>query len=119
MRKNSAKDFFDFLKVFNDECKLCGKKQYIVPYFISNFPGCDENAMAKVDTFLQKSRWSLQQVQDFIPLPMTIASALYYEECDYNLNHIVVNKGLKARRQQVNLLKKQRKYNKNKKDYAK
>ncbi|MCP4179299.1 MAG: YgiQ family radical SAM protein [bacterium] len=119
MRKNSAEDFYDFLKLFNEECKLCGKKQYIVPYFISNFPGCDEKAMSIVDDFLQKSRWSLQQVQDFIPLPMTIASAMYYEECDSNLNHIVVNKGLKARRQQVDLLKKKRKSHKNKGDYIK
>jgi uncharacterized radical SAM protein YgiQ len=113
MRKNSAKDFYDFLKLFDEECKRCGKKQYIVPYFISNFPGCDDKAMQKVDDFLQRTRWSLQQVQDFIPLPMTLASAIYYEECDYQFNHIVVNKGFRARKYQVDLLKKQRKYHKN------
>ncbi len=109
MRKNRAEDFFKFMKFFEKETNAIGKKQYIVPYFISNFPGCDEKASSVVNTFLRKSNWSLQQVQDFIPLPMTIASAMYYESLDCNGNSIKVNKGLKARRHQISQLKVKRK----------
>ena len=105
MRKNAAEDFFTFMKFFDKETRAIGKKQYIVPYFISNFPGCDDKAAKTVDRFLSKTRWALQQVQDFIPLPMTIASAMYYECLDYNGNSIKVNKGLKERRHQLAMLK--------------
>ena len=108
MRKNPAGNFLEFIKFFEEETRTSGKKQYILPYFISNFPGCDNKAMEKVDQFLSKTRWSLQQVQDFIPLPMTIASAMYHECLDDKANPIKVNKGLKARRHQVNILKKKR-----------
>ena len=105
MRKNSSDDFIEFLKFFEETTRTIGKKQYVIPYFISNFPGCDDKASKIVDEFLEKSKWSLQQVQDFIPLPMTIASAMYYECLDYNGNPIKVNKGLKARRHQLSQLK--------------
>ena len=108
MRKNKAEDFYDFIEFFRRESAACGKEQYIVPYFISNFPGCGKAASSKVEVFLEKNKWSLQQVQDFIPLPMTIASAMYYAETDVNSNHIEVNKGLKERRDQLYSLKKKR-----------
>ena len=108
MRKNKAECFYQFIDFFAKESKKFNKKQYLVPYFISNFPGADNESMKVVDSFLSKSKWSLKQVQDFIPLPMTIASAMYYEGLDYNMNSIRVNRGLKARRHQVKKLKKRR-----------
>jgi uncharacterized radical SAM protein YgiQ len=109
MRKNPAEEFFEFITFFEKETRAIGKKQYIIPYFISNFPGCSDKAAETVDKFLSKTRWSLQQVQDFIPLPMTIASAMYYDCLDCNKNPIKVNKGLKARRYQLTMLKGNRK----------
>jgi uncharacterized radical SAM protein YgiQ len=108
MRKNKAEDFYDFIEFFRRESAACGKKQYIVPYFISNFPGSGKKASSKVEGFLEKTKWSLQQVQDFIPLPMTIASVMYYTETDVDGNNIEVNKGLKERREQLYSLKKKR-----------
>ena len=98
MRKNPKDNFLNFIEFFERESRAVGKKQYIVPYFIANFPGCDNKAMEVVDKFLSKTKWSLQQVQDFIPLPMTIASAMYYESLDYSGKPIKVNKGLKTRK---------------------
>ena len=66
--------------------------------------------MDKVDSFLKKNRWSPQQVQDFTPLPMTIASAMYYCESDTDGNPITVNKGLKERREQLLVLKQNKTY---------
>lgn len=108
MRKNSADDFYSFVELFYSESKKIHKKQFLVPYFISNFPGSDKNAATIIDKFLAKNHWSLQQVQDFIPLPMTIASAMYHEEMDYNGNPIKVSKGLQERRHQLNILKRKR-----------
>lgn len=110
MRKNRAVDFYDFIEFFNRESAACGKEQYLVPYFISNFPGAGRESSTKVDKFLEKNKWSLQQVQDFIPLPMTIASAMYYAETDTDGNPIEVNKGLKERREQLRSLKKKRSF---------
>jgi len=108
MRKCSSENFYNFLKFFKSETNTTGKKQYIIPYFISNFPGSSNKSMDKVNSFLNETQWSLQQVQDFIPLPMTIASAMYYDNMDCSSRTIKVNKGLKERRYQLNLLKKDR-----------
>ncbi|HPN83836.1 MAG TPA: YgiQ family radical SAM protein [Victivallales bacterium] len=104
MRKNKSEDFFKFMKLFQDETRKTGKKQYLLPYFISNFPGSGEEEFKVVEEFLRNSQWKLQQVQDFIPLPMTIASAIYY--CGKNLKgeKVHVNKGLGERRHQRNSL---------------
>ena len=39
--------------------------------------------MGVVEDFLRTTRWNLQQVQDFIPLPMTPAAAMYVTGLDY------------------------------------
>ncbi|MFZ2657085.1 MAG: YgiQ family radical SAM protein [Victivallales bacterium] len=108
MRKNKSADFFKFLEIFNDESSRAGKKQFIVPYFISNFPGATEAEMKKVDDFLSSKSWTLQQVQDFIPLPMTLASAMYYCGKSPDGKPLAVNRGLKERRPQMKMLKKKR-----------
>lgn len=110
MRKNSSEAFYKFINIFQKESALANKEQYLIPYFISNFPGCETFNMNKVDSFLKKNRWSPQQVQDFTPLPMTIASAMYYCESDTDGNPIAVNKGLKERREQLLVLKQNKTY---------
>ncbi len=105
MRKNTEQDFYDFIEIFRRESHKAGKEQYLIPYFISNFPGCDGKNMEIVSKYLKKNNWSPQQVQDFIPLPMTMATALYFEGTDNKGKPITVNRGLKERRFQLDLLK--------------
>ena len=83
MRK-PAGDFQGFLEKFHELSEEAGKEQYLVPYFISSFPGCTEKEMGAVEQFLKKENWNLQQVQDFIPLPMTGAAAMYVTGLDIN-----------------------------------
>ena len=83
MRK-PAGDFQEFMERFFEESEAAGKEQYLVPYFISSFPGCTEKDMGAVEQFLKKEKWNLQQVQDFIPLPMTGAAAMYVTGLDIN-----------------------------------
>jgi radical SAM superfamily enzyme YgiQ (UPF0313 family) len=66
--------------------------------------------MKVVDDFLNKNNWSPQQVQDYIPLPMTVAAAMYYCGKNTDGREIHVNRGLKERRPQIKVLKKKRKF---------
>ncbi|MBU8902370.1 MAG: hypothetical protein KOO69_06495, partial [Victivallales bacterium] len=64
--------------------------------------------MNAVDEFLNHHNWSPQQVQDYIPLPMTMGAAMYYCGKNSDGEDIQVNRGLAERRPQMNVLKKQR-----------
>lgn len=105
MRKGRVGEFDAFRKIFDSVNGKTGKKQYIVPYFISNFPGCTERDMAVVDSYLGRSNWRVQQVQDFIPLPMTMGCAMYCAEIAPDGTPIKVNKGLAERRTQRDMLR--------------
>ncbi len=105
MRKGKAGEFEAFRKIFDRVNTQTGKKQYMVPYFISNFPGCTQKQMKVVEEYLAKTNWKLQQVQDFIPLPMTMGAAMYCAEITPSGQPIQVNKGLSARRAQIEILK--------------
>ena len=76
--------FEQFQTLFREESKAAGKEQYLTPYFISSFPGCGEKEMGVVEKFLKKENWNLQQVQDFIPLPLMPATAMYVTGLDYD-----------------------------------
>lgn len=108
MRKSPAEEFYRFMEIFEKLSRECGKEQYLIPLFISNFPGCTEKEMKTVDDFLEKHHWSLQQVQDYIPLPMTMGGAMYYTGKAPDGTPIPVNRGLAERRPQIEVLKKKR-----------
>jgi uncharacterized radical SAM protein YgiQ len=106
MRKPGPETFCEFQKAFDEENRAAGKKQYLVPYFISNFPGSTEGEMKAVEKFVRAEEWKLQQVQDFIPLPMTPAAAVYYTGLDYETGEPVpVVRGLAERRTQMKQLR--------------
>ena len=67
--------------------------------------------MQTVDDFLKAHNWSLQQVQDYIPLPMTMGAAMYYCGKAPDGTEIHVNRGLAERRPQIQVLKKRRQFN--------
>lgn len=103
MRKPAA-DFPAFMEKFFELSEEAGKEQYLVPYFISSFPGCTEKEMGAVEQFLRKEKWNLQQVQDFIPLPMTASAAMYVTGLDINSEQpipIVRNAGDRLRQRRM------------------
>ena len=83
MRKPSFDVFLRFREAFERISKEAGKEQYLVPYFIASFPGTTENKMKDLENWLRREHWKLQQVQNFIPLPMTLAAAMYWSGLDY------------------------------------
>lgn len=103
MRK-PATDFPAFMENFAELSEEAGKEQYLVPYFISSFPGCTEKEMGAVEAFLKKEKWNLQQVQDFIPLPMTGSAAMYVTGLDINTEEpipVVRNAGDRERQKRM------------------
>ncbi len=59
-----------------------GKKQYIVPYFMSSHPGCSLKEAVELAEYLRDTGYRPQQVQDFYPTPGTISTCMYYSGYD-------------------------------------
>lgn len=78
MRKPSFELFKQFKKVFDKINNEKGLRQQLIPYFISSHPGCTELDMADLAIKTKNSGFHLEQVQDFTPSPMTLATEIYY-----------------------------------------
>ena len=55
-----------------------GLRQQLIPYFISSHPGCKEEDMAELAVITKRLDFHLEQVQDFTPTPMTVATEAWY-----------------------------------------
>jgi uncharacterized radical SAM protein YgiQ len=82
MRKPAGDDFDKFADVFQRESKKAGKTQYLIPYYIASHPGSDLAAMIDLALFLKRNGYQPDQVQDFIPAPFDVATAMYYTGLD-------------------------------------
>ncbi len=78
MRKPSFSQFYDFKKIFDKVNREYGLRQQLIPYFISSHPGCHETDMAELAIKTRNLDFHLEQVQDFTPTPMTVATEIYY-----------------------------------------
>lgn len=78
MRKPDFSQFYTFKKIFEEINKKHGLNQQLIPYFISSHPGSTEIDMAELAIETKKSGFNLEQVQDFTPSPMTLATEIYY-----------------------------------------
>ena len=78
MRKPDFSLFHDFKRIFDSVNRRAGLRQQIIPYFISSHPGCHEVDMAELAAETKQLNFHLEQVQDFTPTPMTLATEIYY-----------------------------------------
>ncbi len=78
MRKPSFKHFHAFKKKYDHFNQKHGLDQPLIPYFISSHPGCQEEDMANLAAETKDMGFRLEQVQDFTPTPMTVATIIYY-----------------------------------------
>jgi len=78
MRKPAFDQFYLFKKIFDKVNQEHGMKQQLIPYFISSHPGCTEMDMAELAATTKPLGFNLEQVQDFTPSPMTLATEIYY-----------------------------------------
>jgi uncharacterized radical SAM protein YgiQ len=105
MRKPSGDDFERFAEIFTRESKKANKKQYIIPYFIASHPASSVDSMIELALFLKRNGYKPDQVQDFIPAPFDVATAMYYTGIDpFTKKPVYVAKQLKDRKFQRALL---------------
>lgn len=78
MRKPSFELFKKFKRKFDTINRQSGMNQQIIPYFISSHPGSTEIDMASLAVETKNQDFRLEQVQDFTPTPMTVATVIYY-----------------------------------------
>ncbi|HLP06369.1 MAG TPA: YgiQ family radical SAM protein [Paludibacter sp.] len=78
MRKPSFDYFGKFKAQFDRINRESGLNQQLIPYFISSHPGCTNENMAELAVLTKKLDFRLEQVQDFTPTPMTLATEIYY-----------------------------------------
>jgi uncharacterized radical SAM protein YgiQ len=82
MRKPSFKQFEQFKRIFDRINREENIRQQLIPYFISSHPGCKEEDMAELAVITKQLDFHLEQVQDFTPTPMTIATEMWYSGYD-------------------------------------
>jgi uncharacterized radical SAM protein YgiQ len=105
MKKPPQRDFDEFATAFEEASARAGKEQYLVPYFIASHPGSDLDAMIELAVHLKRSGYRPRQVQDFIPSPMDLATAMYHTGLDpHTLEPVPVAKNLRDRRMQRALM---------------
>lgn len=78
MRKPSFAQFHEFKKVFDKINQELNLRQQIIPYFISSHPGCTQEDMAELAVITKRLDFHLEQVQDFTPTPMTVATEAWH-----------------------------------------
>lgn len=78
MRKPSFKLFEELNQEFNKINKEEKLNQQLIPYFISSHPGSQSEDMADLAIKTKQMNFRLEQVQDFTPTPMTLATVVYY-----------------------------------------
>jgi uncharacterized radical SAM protein YgiQ len=104
----------DVLKRFKDEFyrindKL-GKKQFLTYYFIAAHPGCEMTDMNTLNNFIKNElKFNPEQVQVFNPTPSTYSTVMYYTELNpWTLKKIFVEKKLKKKAEQKNIITRKR-----------
>lgn len=102
MRKPGKEVFDNFRKRFEKENKKFGKKQFILPYFMSGHPGCTIENMIELAEYIRDNNLYTEQVQDFTPTPMTASTCMYYTGIDpFTMKEVHVAKGREKRIQRA------------------
>ncbi|NRB53952.1 MAG: YgiQ family radical SAM protein [Saprospiraceae bacterium] len=101
MRKPSFKHFHEFKKKYDKINKKHGLNQPLIPYFISSHPGSQLEDMANLAAETKDMGFKLEQVQDFTPTPMTVATIIYYTGLHpYTLKPVYTAKSPKEKKKQ-------------------
>jgi len=104
MGKPPIEVFEEFEQRFAEACRRAGKEAYLVPYFISAHPGCRPDDALKLTEYLAARSWQPRQVQDFVPIPLTLSTAMYVCGTDTEGRKIHIPRSRKEKRLQAALL---------------
>jgi len=78
MMKPGIGTYDRFKELFDKFSKEAGKEQYVIPYFIAAHPGTTDKDMLELGLWLKRNGFRADQVQAFLPTPMTFAAAMYH-----------------------------------------
>ena len=78
MRKPSWEQYERFYRFFERVNAEAGLRQQLIPYFISSHPGCTNQDMQQLAERCRQMHYRPEQVQDFTPTPMTLATTMFY-----------------------------------------
>ncbi|MSP88392.1 MAG: YgiQ family radical SAM protein [Alphaproteobacteria bacterium] len=67
-----------FKQLFDQATKQAGKKYFLIPYFIAAHPGTSDEDMMNLALWLKGNRYRADQVQTFLPSPMSLSAAMYH-----------------------------------------
>ncbi|SDI43505.1 uncharacterized radical SAM protein YgiQ [Ferrimonas sediminum] len=104
MLKPGMGSYYRFKQMFEQYSAEAGKKQYLIPYFISAHPGTTDKDMVNLALWLKANNFKLDQVQNFYPSPLANATAIWHTEHDsmrkvsYKGEKVPVAKGGRQRR---------------------
>ncbi|MCK5706842.1 MAG: YgiQ family radical SAM protein [Candidatus Aureabacteria bacterium] len=105
MGKPSFGSYDTFVNVFNKTVQAQDKKLFLVNYFISAYPGSSLMDTLELAQYLLKHNMAPEQIQDFIPIPMTLSTCQYYTERDpITDKNIYVPKSTEERKMQRALI---------------
>ncbi|MCM2679561.1 YgiQ family radical SAM protein [Echinimonas agarilytica] len=105
MMKPGMGTYDKFKEMFEKYSAEAGKKQYLIPYFISAHPGTTDDDMVNLALWLKNNDFQTDQVQNFYPSPMCNATSMYYSETNplkrvkyKKRQEVVIPKGDRQRR---------------------
>jgi uncharacterized radical SAM protein YgiQ len=78
MMKPGIETYDRFKEIFDKASREAGKEQYVIPYFIAAHPGTTDKDMLELALWLKRHDFRADQVQAFLPTPMTFAAAMYH-----------------------------------------
>jgi uncharacterized radical SAM protein YgiQ len=80
MMKPGIGSYDAFKAMFDKYAKEAGKELYVIPYFIAAHPGTTDEDMLNLALWLKRNRYRADQVQTFLPSPMSLSAAMYHSE---------------------------------------
>ena len=80
MMKPGIDAYDEFKRMFDRFSQAAGKEQYLIPYFIAAHPGTRDEDMLNLALWLKRNDFRLDQVQNFLPTPMALATTMYHSE---------------------------------------
>jgi len=105
MNKPAIDTYERFVNRFNKANKDAGKKQFLVNYFIGSHPGSGLEEALELAQYLAKRGIRPEQIQDFLPLPMTVSACMYHTGKDpFTGKALYVARGMRERKKQRALM---------------
>lgn len=104
MRKPGFEKFYELKRTFDAVNRRNNQRQELIPYFISSHPGCTLEDMAELSIETRALNLNTEQVQDFTPTPLTLATTMFYTGLNpYTLEPVYVARSAEEKLEQKSL----------------